>query len=153
MKKKTNPLFWKYLFNPFYYIAGNKALLLGLMVLILLSVISSLTNTYFSGALGAQFGSSAQLTPLKIHVWYVFSGWVIFTVITYLLAKLFSKSAIRVVDFAGTLALSKTPLLIFALLGFIPATHLNIDVQSGIINISQIISEFNANINVISRYL
>ena len=58
MKSKSSVASW--LFKPFQYIAGTKALILGLIVMLLLSVLGYLGNTHFNGVIGMQYAPPNQ---------------------------------------------------------------------------------------------
>jgi len=121
MKNKTTITTW--LFNPFTYIAGAKALVLGLMVIALLSVLGYLGNTHFDGVLDIHLGDATGTGSYLIHAFYQLSTWVLLTAVFYITARIVSRSETRLIDIAGTMALSQAPLIIAALLGFIPSIH------------------------------
>jgi hypothetical protein len=51
----------QWLFNPFRFIAGVKALLMGLAIILISASIGSLSNTHFDGVLDVQPGNEAPL--------------------------------------------------------------------------------------------
>ncbi|MDR1055105.1 MAG: YIP1 family protein [Prevotellaceae bacterium] len=143
---KTKPAVINYLVNPFRYIAGNKSLLIGFLSLIVLSIVAYFSNSYFSGAIGAQYGGAYQHNPYIVHVAQIFAGWLSLCFVMYAMAFVMSKSKIRFIDFAGTLAISKAPLLGFALFGFIPAVHLNVDFQNDYGTLNTLVENMMENI-------
>ncbi|MBX2905501.1 MAG: hypothetical protein KF744_05650 [Taibaiella sp.] len=104
----------KWLFNPFMYIAGGKALGLGILVMSLSSVAAYLTTTHFDGVLHmSPYGAS----PLWIFIAEQAICWLSVTTVLQAGAMLFSQSRIRVIDVAGTQALARWPAILIALLG------------------------------------
>ena len=57
--KKTWGCQW--LFNPFRFVAGYKALLSGLVIILLSAFVGSLGNTHFDGVLDVHIGLTAPL--------------------------------------------------------------------------------------------
>lgn len=119
-----NNTFTSWLFTPFKFIAGLKALILGLLVMVILSVLGYLSNTHFDGALDIHYGCLEATTPYIIHAAYQLTGWLSLTFVFYITARIVTKSAVRLIDIAGTMALSQTPLILAALVGFIPSFHI-----------------------------
>jgi hypothetical protein len=120
--KNENSLFNR-LIHPFRYVAGVKALWSGVLILVSMALAGYGSSTLFDGVLDIHYGTLNQSAPLLNHFLCLFVSWIVAVVIFYLTARILSGSSIRLIDFAGTLALAKTPLLIAALLGFIPALH------------------------------
>ena len=108
----------KYLFNPFIYLAGGKALLIGFVAMTLTLVIASYSNTHFDGAIDAHIGLN---TSFSVYVLEQFIAWGSLVLVFNVMAMILSKSNFRFIDIAGTLALSRTPMLLIALIGFVPA--------------------------------
>lgn len=104
----------KWLFNPFMYIAGGKALGLGILVVILSAVAAYLTTTHFDGVLHMSPGGA---TPLWIFIAEQLVCWLCVTTVLQAGAVLFSQSKTRIIDIAGTQALSRWPAIAIALLG------------------------------------
>lgn len=121
---KNNNSITTWLFAPFRFIAGVKALTIGLAVMFLLSILGYLSNTHFDGALDIHYGCLAADTLYLNHIIYQLAGWGLLTVVFYLTARIVTKSSIRLIDIAGTMALSQAPLIFAALLGFIPSFHI-----------------------------
>jgi len=122
MKNKSTFSTW--LFKPFQYIAGGKALILGLIVMLILSVIGYLGNTHFNGVIGMQYAPLLPITPYIIHAAYQIIAFVSMTVVFYITARIVSKTSVRLIDIAGTMSLSQVPHILFGLIGLIPAIHL-----------------------------
>ena len=122
MKNNNSIAVW--LFTPFRFIAGTKALIIGLVVMLLLSILGYLSNTHFDGALDIHYGCLTIDTLYLPHILYQLVGWGLLTLVFYLTARIVTKSSIRLIDIAGTMALSQAPLIFAALLGFIPSFHI-----------------------------
>ncbi len=100
------------LFNPFRFIAGYKALLLGLAFILTSSFVGYLGNTHFDGLLDVHTGGEAPL-------WFFFAealiNWVSLAIPLFFFGLIVSRSSFRVVDVFGTQALARWPQLITAL--------------------------------------
>lgn len=125
MNNKNSIVSW--LFNPFKYIAGTKALVGGLMAMVIISALGYFSNTHFDGVLDIHYGCADVSTPYIIHALYQIIGWVSITLVFYITARIVTKSDIRFIDIAGTLAFSQIPLIFAALTGFLPNIHLCLD--------------------------
>ncbi|MDH6308763.1 hypothetical protein M2451_001329 [Dysgonomonas sp. PFB1-18] len=125
MKNKSTIVIW--LFRPFTYIAGVKALLAGIAVMALISILGYLSYTHFDGIIDIHLNCLSSPTPYIIHAFYQLSTLIILTAVFYITARVASKSETRLIDIAGTMALSQAPLIIAALLGFIPSFHVCIE--------------------------
>lgn len=113
------------LFRPFKFIAGTKALVWGIITIALLSVLGYLSNTHFDGIADVHIGGCPdEGYPYIIHAFYQLLTWILLTVVFYITARIVTKTAVRLIDIAGTMALSQAPLLIAAVIGFIPALHI-----------------------------
>jgi hypothetical protein len=126
----TKISFYAGLFQPFRYIAGGKSLLLGLGVLLLLSLLSYLTNVYFDGVLDIHVESVEKQNSFPVYAVCVFLPWLITALVFYLTALILTGKTVRLVDMAGTLALAKAPLILVTFLGFIPSIHYFPDINN-----------------------
>jgi len=122
--KNNSILTW--LFRPFTFIAGAKALISGIVILTLISVLGYYSNMHFDGIIDIHLGEQNTLTPYIIHAFYQFSTWLILTIVFYVTARICSRSETRLVDIAGTMALSQAPLIFAALAGFLPFFHFSL---------------------------
>ncbi len=111
--KQSNLVRW--LFNPFYYIAGGKALLLGVCVIVLSAVIAMLGNARFDGVLDFHHGGAAEVS-LGTALIDGFVSWFSLAVLLFIAGLIFSKSRVRPVDIFGTQALARTPYLLVSFL-------------------------------------
>jgi len=109
----------QWLFNPFEFIAGYQALLIGLAAILLTSLLGSLSNTHFDGVLDVHTGLQAPL-------WFFLSegliNWMSLAVPLFFFGLILSRSALRTVDVFGTQALARFPYLISAV-AFIPLAY------------------------------
>ena len=108
---KTN-----WLINPFERIAGWRALVIGLCFMSLIALLGKVNHLFF--------GRILYIT-LYPHTFYEafyaqIITWGVLFIVMWFTGKMFSKSKVRVIDVAGTMALSRVPLLLIALFGFLP---------------------------------
>ena len=107
-----------WLFNPFAYIAGWQALLVGLILILVTGYIGSLSNTHFDGVLDTHSGRSA---PLWFFLTTGIINWLCMGVVLWAFGKKISKSTFRSIDLFGTQALARWPTIITALACMTPA--------------------------------
>lgn len=105
-----------YLFNPFKYIAGTKALLTGWMVMLATAYIAWRGNTRFDGVIDAHFG---LVSSFGRYILDALTDWASAVVFFHLAALRFSGSSVRFIDTAGTMALARAPMLPAALLSWV----------------------------------
>lgn len=137
-----------WLFNPFKYIAGSKALIIGLLIILVISFLGYLTNTHFDGVLDIHYGCIDTSTPYIIHLCYQLINWVSIIIVFYLTARIFSKSSFRFIDIAGTLAIAQAPLIFATFVGFYSGIHLcfgDFDVTS----LNDLLSVLKDNITIV----
>jgi hypothetical protein len=101
------------LFNPFFYVAGVKALGLGLAAIFLAALVGSWGHTHFDGVLDTHVGAAAPL-------WFFFAegviDWLCLFIVLWPCGKIISQSAFRAVDLLGTQALARWPAFIISLI-------------------------------------
>jgi hypothetical protein len=107
------------LFNPFVYVAGLKALLLGLASILIAASISIFSGVHFDGAMDAHVGLSSGF---RVYLLENVIDWAVTVIIFYLLGLAVSSSSIRFIDILGTFALARYPSILSSLLGFFPFT-------------------------------
>jgi len=102
----------QWLFNPFRFVAGYKALLLGLAIILAGALVGSLSNTHFDGVLDIHTG-------MKTPLWYFIAegliNWLCMVVPLFFFALFVSRSSFRAIDIIGTQALARWPHLITTL--------------------------------------
>lgn len=107
----------KWLFNPFTYVAGGKALAIGGAIMAAAAVIISFNNGHFDGTLDVHFGAPTTLLQAFFET---LISWVCLIVALYALGRIVSESSVRLIDIAGTTALARWPMLVTSFLGFVP---------------------------------
>ncbi len=113
-----------WLFNPFHYVAGGKALAVGVVLVLGSSFVGSLSNSHFDGVLDYHTGLRAP--------WWVFLSegliaWLVMGVLLLFGGKVISASRVRVVDVFGTQALARAPMFVVALLSLLPGVGRFVD--------------------------
>ncbi len=110
------------LINPFKRIAGIKALLLGFILLVLMSILGSYANIYYDGVLGYLLPDGIK-TTVKPNFFLLCYQNIIASVVLaaffLLAALLYRKKRIRPIDFFGMVALSRYPLFISVIFTFL----------------------------------
>jgi hypothetical protein len=121
----SNRSLTQWLFNPFRFIAGSKALLLGLIIIALTSLLASLSDTHFDGTLDVHAGLQAAYTGMKLPLWlFIAEGlinWLSLALPLYFFGLILSRSSVRFVDVLGTQALARWPYLLTALVMMPPS--------------------------------
>ena len=105
------------LINPFERIAGWKALSIGFCFMALTAVFGKINHLFFNSVLYVSFfyaHSYAQAFLAQAV------NWGVLVLVMWIAGIIFSKSKIRLIDVAGTMALSLAPLLLIVLTGFLP---------------------------------
>lgn len=103
------------LINPFQKIGGWKALALGLVFMLIMSLIGVYANIFYEGFLGylSPIGIKTKLTPNFFLLLYQnIIVCLILMTLYFFAAKLLKAKGIRLVDFIGAVTLSRYPLLI-----------------------------------------
>jgi hypothetical protein len=134
------------LFNPFFYIAGAQALMLGIVAILLTALIGSFGNAHFDGVLDTHVGAAA---PMWVFFAEGLIDWLCLTLVLWVCGKIISKTMFRAVDIIGTQALARWPALFISLLALPPAfqkfsTELLAQIQKG---------DFNFNVQHLSIFL
>ena len=101
------------LFNPFRTIGGTKALWIGWVIMLITAGVSIYSRCHFDGALDVHVG---QNTTEIVYFLEPLINWSVLTLIFYIIGLLLSTSAIRWIDYAGTVALARYPYLLAALI-------------------------------------
>ncbi|MHC4068098.1 MAG: hypothetical protein ACYS18_02050 [Planctomycetota bacterium] len=115
----------QWLFNPFRFIAGFKALLLGLIIIALTSLLASLSDTHFDGTLDVHVGLQAAVMGMQLPLWLFLTegliNWLSLALPLYFFGLILSRSSVRFIDVLGTQALARWPYLITALVMMPPS--------------------------------
>jgi len=106
----------KWLINPFERIAGWQALFIGLIAMALTAVIGKINNIAFDGVLDIHAGTFSFIASFAIQVVNLLSVF-----LTMWIAGIcFSKTKVRAIDIAGTMALARAPMLLLSVICFLP---------------------------------
>ncbi len=100
------------LFNPFVYIAGAKALGLGLAAILVAGLIGAVGHTHFDGVLDVHSGAQA---PLWVFLAEGMIDWLCLAVVLLIIGMIISKTAFRTIDVLGTQALARWPTVFISL--------------------------------------
>lgn len=103
------------LFNPFQKIADYKALLWGMIIMVLTAIIASFSLCHFDGVIDAHIGAEK---PIIYYFYEFLIDWGIVSIIFFSTGKILTKSKIRWIDVIGTAALARYPFFFVALLAF-----------------------------------
>jgi hypothetical protein len=108
----------RWLFNPFYYLAGVKAMAIGIVIILISGVLAFFGNSRFDGLL------DFHTAPVRSPFWHCLSdgiiSWLLLSTLLLVAGKIVSKSRVRVIDVFGTQALARAPYLFLALASVIP---------------------------------
>ncbi len=107
----------RWMFNPFVRIAGIRSLVIGLAGIVAAGLVAAGAGIRFDGLLDVHAGNEVALW---VPVVEGMVNWVVFTLLLMVVALLFSKSAVRLVDIAGTQAMARIPLLPVAAICALP---------------------------------
>ena len=106
----------QWLFNPFQFIAGYSALLVGLLIILASAYLGSLSNSHFDGVLDLHIGKAA---PLWFFTTEVMIDWLCLSIAVLITGFIVSRSSFRIIDVFGTQALARVPYL-FAAVAVLP---------------------------------
>ncbi len=118
LTKKTMPInrVFSILVNPFQKIAGFSALALGLVVIVAMSYLGTTAGLHFPGAIDLSSIALATKAGIKFSflllVYQNLVSWLIVALIYLAIAIVLRQKRIRIVDFFGTVALSRFPFLL-----------------------------------------
>jgi hypothetical protein len=120
---QQNRTLTQWLFNPFQFVAGSSALLVGLVIMLASAYLGSLSNSHFDGVLDLHIGKAA---PLWIFLAEVVVDWLCISITLLIAGFIVSRTSFRIVDVFGTQALARAPYLLSVLVlmpkGFIRFT-------------------------------
>lgn len=108
----------QWIFNPFYYLAGIKAMAIGVVIIVITGYLAFLKSCRFDGLL------NFYIRPLKSPLWVCISegliSWLLLSLLLFIAGKIISKSRFRIIDLLGTQALARFPYLFAASAVMIP---------------------------------
>lgn len=111
-----HPRLWDWAFRPFVYIAGSRALALGLAAMAAAAGLGYLGRAHFDGALDLHTGVAA---PAWVYLAEVLVDWLAVAVVLFGLGRLVSRP-FRAVDLFGTQALARWPTVLMAAATLLP---------------------------------
>lgn len=114
---KAGSAVWRWLFNPFHYVAGGQALGVGIGVIVITGLAGAAGKFHFDGVLDFHGPAAA---PLWLFVGEGFLDWLAMGAVLLVTGWIVSRSKIRPIDVFGTQALARTPMLIVALVALAP---------------------------------
>ncbi len=109
-----------WLFNPFAYIAGGRALIIGLIGMLAAGLLGSSGNVHFDGVLDTHIGARA---PLWLFIAEGFVDWLCLAIPLLIAGLIFKGRSFRAIDVLGTQALARWPMLLSAAVGVLPANQ------------------------------
>ena len=107
----------KLLYNPFQFFAGFTSFLAGISGLLVTSLLAYKTGTHFNGLLNVEF---ARDSDFWVYLVENVSHWAILSLLFLLSGQILSISKIRIIDVAGTVLISRLPLLIIPVIRILP---------------------------------
>jgi len=109
----------QWLFNPFRFTAGSKALGSGLAAILLAGLFGWMGNTHFDGIIDVHAGVEA---PLWCFMAEGLIDWISMAIPLVFFGLIISNSSFRLIDVLGTQALARWPYLIISLI-MLPAAN------------------------------
>lgn len=128
--------FW---LNPFQKIAGFKALIIGMMILLMTSYFGVIAKVYFLGPIGiinaSALAKQTNATGFLFLTYQNIVSWLILSVLFIVTAKILQKQKLRIVDFLGTVIFAQYPTLFnvmfISVSRFISPSLWNVDMSKG----------------------
>jgi len=105
----SRPRASQWLFDPFTFVAGGRALALGLVALVTAGVIGALTGTHLDGVLDFHMGPSRAIWVVPVES---IVDWLCLAIVLFIAGKIASRTAFRAIDLFGTQALARWPSVI-----------------------------------------
>ena len=109
----------KLLFNPFERVAGWQALVIGVVVMALTAVVGHFNHVSFIGSLYVHIKATFSLSMFFAMQAVDFTA---LFLTMWLAGVCFSKTRLRAIDVAGTMALARVPMLALVIICFLPIT-------------------------------
>jgi hypothetical protein len=116
---KSQQSLYSWFINPFAKIAGFRALVIGIIIIIALSVSGEFAQVYYSGIFDCL--NASNLKHMQVHM-PTFTlllqqnlvNWLVLSTVFMTIARLFRQKRLRVLDFFGTVAMSRFPYLVLS---------------------------------------
>lgn len=104
-----------WLFNPFKYMAGGKALLVGAITMFITATLAWYGTYHLDGVLDAHTNGKAYAYYLSLLETVI--DWLSMLLPLYIFGRILSGSSVRFIDFAGTQAMARYPIFFVVLIG------------------------------------
>ncbi len=111
-----------WLFNPFKFIAGNKALLSGIVAMLVTAVLCLFTTTHLDGVIDLHRG---RTTVSYLYFIEPLIDWLCLVLPLFIFGRSFSSSSIRFIDVTGTSALARYPMFFAVLVSLLSPEHID----------------------------
>ncbi|MFQ6082812.1 MAG: DUF3108 domain-containing protein [Candidatus Aminicenantia bacterium] len=129
------------LYNPFLSIAGGKALVIGILIILLSSVIGWYCAVHFDGAFDLspsdEITRTGKLDSYYLILFECLIAWLSIAFMFFILGTIFSKKKQRVIDYFGFTAIARFPYLLGAIVssrfwleGYFEKIDLTLDLES-----------------------
>jgi hypothetical protein len=105
-----------WLFNPFKFIAGYKALILGIAVILLTAVVCFFNKLHLDGVIDVHGPHEA---PFYVYLAEAVIDWLLLVIPLYLFGRGLSDSSIRFIDIAGTEVMARYPMFFVVLVSIL----------------------------------
>jgi hypothetical protein len=102
-----------WLFNPFAYVAGAKALFVGFAAILCAGFFGTLSQTHFDGAIDIHTGGQA---PGWLIISEGFIDWLCVSAALLVAGRILSRTSFRTIDLVGTQALARWPTIFAGLI-------------------------------------
>ena len=113
----ARPRLNEWLFSPFKYVAGVRALVIGLVAIVLAGYVGARSNSHFDGTLDFHTGAAF---PLRVVLLEGIVDWLALAVVLFLVGRAVSRTAFRGVDLFGTQAMARWPTAFIAVAALLP---------------------------------
>ena len=111
--RRTTSVWRTWLFNPFHYLAGGKALAWGLACIVLTAWLGGAFDYRYTGMLSSPI---SHPTSIWLSITQGLTVWAVPSVLLFIGGRQLSRSQVRVIDVFGTQALARVPGLLMALI-------------------------------------
>lgn len=105
-------------FNPFIKMSWDRALIAGVITIILAAIIGSFSNTQFDGVLNIH-PIGLFKPPLYYLILLNILNWLLSTLVFLVFGAILTKSRFRIIDIVSTQAFARWPNILFALAAFL----------------------------------
>jgi hypothetical protein len=103
-----------WLFNPFKFVAGVKALIIGITAMLFTATLAWYGKFHLDGILDAH--TNYNKTAYYLSLVETIIDWFSVVLPLYIFSRIFSDSSVRFIDFAGTQAMARYPIFFVVLI-------------------------------------